>query len=204
MVDPEWQSYGVALKPNVAFGQIDDETLDLLFHNSLSVLRVAHAAVGVMEAEFGKSSIKPFFATGINIAGRQRMLTQRAAKEYCFAVSGIQPTHNVEALHGTMGLFEDSLFGLAFGSTDLGLIEPKITLEWQFLELLNLWYYMQDRLEDGLAHASDLSPDAMAQIGEISNLLLVESNRAVSMYVDWALRFEEDQTASPDQQNALY
>ena len=49
------------------------------------------------------------FGAAINVAGRQRMLTQKMAKEALMVHLKIDEAKNKENLNKTMGLFRDSL-----------------------------------------------------------------------------------------------
>ncbi len=61
------------------------------------------------------------WAATINVAGRQRMLAQRAAKEAFQIFLDIEPKKSAEDLRKTMGLFEESLEKLARKDASLGL-----------------------------------------------------------------------------------
>ena len=60
-------------------------------------------------------------ATAINVAGRQRMLSQKMAKEALGIVHGDRPIQAQEQLRQTRDLFERGLSGLIEGDRDPGL-----------------------------------------------------------------------------------
>jgi nitrate/nitrite-specific signal transduction histidine kinase len=67
------------------------------------------------------SSLYANDATVINLAGKQRMLTQKMSKEALFVTKGIDADKNKEALSKTEGLFDKTLTGLINGDKDLDL-----------------------------------------------------------------------------------
>ena len=70
----------------------------------------------------------------INLAGKQRMLTQKMSKEALLVAKGIDAEENKANLQKTAALFGKTLTGLVKGDADLGL--PK-TEDAAILEQLN-------------------------------------------------------------------
>lgn len=64
------------------------------------------------------------YASTVNIAGRQRMLTHKAAKEMCFISLGIQSEEKRATLRETIDLFTISLKAMENGDFDMGVIDP--------------------------------------------------------------------------------
>ncbi|MBI4616718.1 MAG: type IV pili methyl-accepting chemotaxis transducer N-terminal domain-containing protein [Planctomycetes bacterium] len=64
------------------------------------------------------------FAVAINVAGRQRMLSQKCAKEACQVLLGIELEKSKESLTASMALFEQSLAGLTKGDAEMRLPAP--------------------------------------------------------------------------------
>ncbi len=78
-------------------------------------------------------------AKRIDIAGRQRMLTQRMAKFLCYARSGVDAVENVEKLVGAKNLYQASHKGFAFGDEEIGLFEEteeSVIRVWRDVDLL--------------------------------------------------------------------
>ncbi|MGF1445366.1 MAG: type IV pili methyl-accepting chemotaxis transducer N-terminal domain-containing protein, partial [Pikeienuella sp.] len=57
----------------------------------------------------------------INLAGRQRMLSQRMARATFYTRLGVEPSRHLEMLTAASALFDTTLAGLRDGSEDLGL-----------------------------------------------------------------------------------
>lgn len=62
--------------------------------------------------------------TVINLAGKQRMLTQKMSKEALLMIKGIEIEKNRARLKETIASFDKTLYGLKFGSKELNL--PKV------------------------------------------------------------------------------
>jgi GTP cyclohydrolase I len=119
--------------------------------------------------------------TVINLAGKQRMLTQKMSKEALFIAKGINVEKNKENLKKTSELFDKTLKGLIDGDKDLNLLktENKEILA-QLNKVKELWNSFKaniDKVIDGKADKATL--DAIAK----DNIpLLKEMNSAVGMY----------------------
>lgn len=69
----------------------------------------------------------------IDVAGRQRMLTQRMAKLFCFAQSGAAVETNLAKLQDARDLFRKSHLGMAQGDEAMGLFpegKPEVLSAW--------------------------------------------------------------------------
>ena len=108
--------------------------------HALPVRKAANGVGMALEAANAGSGGSDDLARLINVAGRQRMLTQRAAKEYCLIAAGIDVAGNRAALAKTVALFDRSLEGLIAGDAELGLIAaPDETLLYQLDYVRDLW-----------------------------------------------------------------
>jgi len=137
----------------------------------------------VKKAETAKeaSSTKGQSATVINLAGKQRMLTQKMSKEALFIAKGIDVKANTESLKKTASLFDKTLKGLADG--DEGLKLPKTTdkdILAQLKKVSELWASMKtsiDKVADGKSDKATLEAIAKENIPLLKNM-----NQAVQMY----------------------
>ena len=109
----------------------------------------------------------------INLAGKQRMLTQKMSKEALFVAKGIDADANKANLVKTVALFDKTLKGLIDGDESLGL--PKTTNP-DILKQLNvvseLWIPFKASIEKGDLEA----------INKQNLPLLKNMNKAVQMY----------------------
>lgn len=122
------------------------------------------AAHAVTEAEY---------AAAINVAGRQRMLTQKMAKEALFVHLGVDAEGNASALQATMTLFEDSLNHLLRGDADLSIPKPPSDkVKASLNKVQSKWATYKSALNSG----------SVSQISKLSTPILKEMNKAVKAY----------------------
>ncbi len=157
-------------------GEIASQNLPLLKAMNKAVLMYEKAArSGSMAANEG-------LATSINLAGKQRMLTQKMSKEFLLIAYGHQAEDNKLNLLESYSLFDRTLTGLEAGDEVLGLpgtqdaailSQLKVVKElWQPFKLL-----VKAAAESG--EMDDADKDALAD----SNLpLLKEMNKAVKLF----------------------
>lgn len=96
-----------------------------IYNLSLQVLNGTEGLVRGMQQSYTESKlVSPSTLTGLRLAGRQRMLSQRMTKEFCMVHSDYKPEDNRTKLKGTLQEFEDALADLKNGSQELGLEKP--------------------------------------------------------------------------------
>lgn len=111
--------------------------------------------------------------TVINLAGKQRMLTQKMSKEALFIAKGVSVDANKASLAKTITLFDKTLKGLVAGDESLGL--PATTnadILAQLKVVTDLWTPFKDAVEKG----------DLAAINKQNIPLLKNMNKAVGMY----------------------
>ena len=124
-------------------------------------------------------------STVINIAGRQRMLSQKMSKEAVAIQAGLSVKENRASLQKTHDLFNKSLAGLINGNSDMHLpstSNPEILGQMRKVE--SLWKTFSSQIQIILNPASDHSMvTAAAEKIIATNIpLLKEMNNAVGMY----------------------
>lgn len=113
----------------------------------------------------------------INLAGRQRMLTQKMTKEMLFTMVGIDQK---AAMDKTKNLFDKTLNGLIDGDLEMGLKATKnpVIVD-QLLLVRGLWDEFQKDLKKGL-DTQDVK--VLTALTEESVAILKEMNAAVKLY----------------------
>ncbi len=167
-------------KPNVEAalnGQIDQAVLKRVAAQNLPLLKEMNKAVQ-MYAKASGSDLDPAMATTINLAGKQRMLTQKMTKELLLVANGIDVEANKANLKKTVALFERTLKGLFDGDSELGLPGTKDPAIRKQLEVVQgLWAEYKPILDN-----VDTSPEGLAKAAKLNLSLLKEMNKAVKMY----------------------
>lgn len=127
------------------------------------------------------NEISQQMAVQINLSGKQRMLTQKMAKESLLIAQGIDAEKNKENLKASMALFEKTLTGLKEGDESLELAK---TTESEILEQLakvdELWANLKPNIEAMIS--GDGNKDNLVNIADKNLPLLKEMNQAVGLY----------------------
>ena len=154
----------------------------------LSVVALSACFTLVAQAEApktdGKTEVtqtKEQGANVINLAGKQRMLTQKMSKEALFIAKGIDADANTEALKKTAALFDKTLKGLVDGDDELKL--PKTTdkdILAQLKKVSELWTSMKKSIDIVAGGKADKA--ALEAIAKENLPLLKNMNQAVQMY----------------------
>ncbi|MEM6587726.1 MAG: type IV pili methyl-accepting chemotaxis transducer N-terminal domain-containing protein [Pseudomonadota bacterium] len=182
-VEELWTAYGAFVA--TASMSVDDAqtALPQIALLNLPVLRQMNKSVGAFERHYGGTGeIHPVLALAINVSGRQRMLSQRASKEFCLILAGVNPQANRKALAETVTLFETSLVALKNGSEDMGLPPaPTDEIQAQLQTVNNLWAPLK-AVFDATVMGTMPSEAQINQVARDNNPLLKEMNKAVLMY----------------------
>ncbi len=114
----------------------------------------------------------------IDVAGRQRMLTQRMAKYFCYARSNVNPAESAAILTKAMGLFEATHIALKAGNTDQEIFAETHTIplaKWE--ELNSYWNPLKAIYENALggtliteeefARANGLTGEALKRANDL-------------------------------------
>ncbi len=167
-------------KPNIdaaLTGAVDKAVLEKVAAQNLPLLKNMNKAVQ-MYAKMSGSSLEPAMATTINLAGKQRMLTQKMTKELLLIANGIDVDANKASLQKTVALFERTLKGLLDGDSELGLPGTKdAAIRTQLEVVKGLWAEYKPVLDK-----VDTSAEGLAKAAKLNLPLLKEMNKAVKMY----------------------
>lgn len=148
------------------------------------ILNTMDAAVKMFEVEAGKVLAKdPTLALVINLAGKQRMLTQKMSKEALLRYLKIDDIANGKLLRDTSALFDKTLKGLKDGDSELGLPAQEDTnIRAQLNLISSFWsvaYPLIQKISDLSAY---VSKEEAATVTELLSAVLKESDKAVKMY----------------------
>jgi len=151
----------------------------LVASGSRGILAAAAKAVDLYEAS-QKKVHGGSQGTVVNIAGRQRMLSQKMAKEALQVALGIEPETSLAELAKTRALFARSQQGLEGGDAELGLPAAATPAALKQLQKVSgLWADYQARL-DAAAKPRPAAAD-LAALASLSQVVLAEANRAVML-----------------------
>lgn len=127
---------------------------------------------------------KAFLGIEINLSGKQRMLSQKMAKEALLIYLGIDRRKNKILLRETYRLFDRTLNGLKYGGGELGL--PGTTekdIAQQLDSVIKVWEELKPAIEKSFDIMVDkVSKEEIIKIANLNVLILDEMDKAVGMY----------------------
>ncbi len=171
-----WKNFKPSINA-VLEGDTSKIILEKIAKENLPLLKNMNAAVQ-MYAKAGGSTLDPAMATTINLAGKQRMLTQKMTKELLLVANNISADANKESLDKTAALFDRTLKGLLEGDEDLGLPGTKdAAIRDQLAVVQKLWSDYKPVLD-----AVDTSDAGLTKAADLNLPLLKNMNEAVKMY----------------------
>ena len=153
----------------------------------LSVVALSACLTMAVQAETPKAEAttvtqtKQQSGTIINLAGKQRMLTQKMSKEALFIAKGINVKANTESLKKTASLFDKTLKGLVQGDESLKLSKTtnKEILA-QLKKVSELWASLKTNIDKVASGSTDKA--LLEAIAKENLPLLKNMNQAVQMY----------------------
>lgn len=121
-------------------------------------------------------------AVVINLAGKQRMLTQKMTKEALLVQLGVAKDDNLLNLRETTSLFDRTLAGLLDGDSDLELPGTQDAgIRSQLTKVSGLWSKLLPQLDAVIAGGS-LASDQLVSLLKENVTLLKEANQAVKLF----------------------
>lgn len=167
-----WEKYKQSLK---------NDDIDAVTRLNLSVLKNMNDAVGMYEKASIAAGIKSS-GTVINVAGRQRMLSQKMSKEICLIVLNKNTTENLNNLSATKDLFNKSHNGLINGNSSMNLVPTTDErCKKQMAIVDTLWKSFKVLIEKIISDKS-ASQETLFEVYKQNPILLNQMNRAVKLY----------------------
>ncbi len=106
-------------------GENSTEAVTTIADQSVPVLDIAKLLVSTISEEYSNPvALLQADALVIDIAGRQRMLSQRMSKNVCLIAAGVNVDTAMSELASTAQLFENALIALQNGMPDAGVKAP--------------------------------------------------------------------------------
>jgi hypothetical protein len=121
-----WTPFYKKIEDVASFNNLSDKTFKYIDKNNIPLLKKMNEAVTLYTKLGNKGSSKLKMANDINLAGKQRMLTQKIAKDLLLYQANINPKKALESLNSSVKLFDKTLNGLYNGDKDLKLVGTKL------------------------------------------------------------------------------
>jgi len=175
-----WAPFQSAVADILTAGKVDESKLSVVGDTNLPVLVRMNETVGLIADTYATGGdIDPARGNTINVAGRQRMLSQKMAKEFCMILAGFEEGTNREALQSTMSQFETALGKLIAGADGLEVPNPAIGSR---LERVGKVYESIKVSYEGILAGETPSAEEIASVSSQSNRVLREMNQIVFAY----------------------
>ncbi len=187
-VEEEWMLIHKAVDAILIDGH-DVESAHFIDDHNLKLLELTNKLASDISTQYAHPyEISAADALMMEIAGRQRMLTMKMAKDSCEIWTGYNTEHGREDLRETMVIFENSLKALRFGMPEAGIGgAPNDIIREDLDKLLARWEIIkvnQQTLVDG----GELNMDQKYEIFHDLNIELVELEHLLEDYRDYAER----------------
>lgn len=175
-----WSEFGPAVEASLAPG--GTEAARIVFAKNAALLKQSNAAVSALVIAHGSGALAPDIAIAINIAGRQRMLSQKMAKEFCEVATGLEVAAARQSLAETVSLFESSHIALRDGDATKQIIAaPSREIAAKLAEVEELWMEMKPVIE-AVINGAVPGVDDLNLVADKNNPLLSTMNEAVGLY----------------------
>ena len=175
IIDRLWQPFYRNIKA-ILSSKAKESNYEFLEKNNMNLLKEMNKVVKLYIAE-NSNNRKFKLANDINLAGKQRMLTQRMAKDLLAISNNLDKEKHIKDLKKTRTLFTQILKGLLNGDKNLNLKGTKLP---KIVEQLNVvhkfWKDIQALLDNALK-----GNDKEKVITELDNIS-VEMDKAVTLY----------------------
>jgi hypothetical protein len=176
-VDGLWAGFDPAISGIISTGAVDDSQIATIASGSVPLLKAMNKGVKLYESAATGGDMNPALAVAINLAGRQRMLTQKMSKEFLLIAKGHDADANGASLTETIALFDTTLNGLINGDDTTGLSPtPTDEIGAQLAAVQALWTPFKAALESGS------TPESIKTVANTNVPLLKEMNKAVGMF----------------------
>ncbi len=183
VVDEEWDEFSdmiegfmmIRLMTPSTMVHFDEVGLDVLSDMDFTVTTIANTYSANLE------NLPQILALTINFAGRQRMLTQKIAKEYCLISTGVNIEANLQNLRESNEQFNLTLQALEDGIPRMIAAAPTPEIMAKLKEVEELWERPNALIESALA-GDLIMPDDRRYLSDHVNVVLSTMNDAVTMY----------------------
>ena len=157
--------------------------LQQIAEHANNLTELMDVAVNVYEADADITSLRnmPGLARSINLAGKQRMLTQRISTEFLLIALDVETAKNRQRLKQNIELFEQTLTGLAEGDAELKLAgTQRAEILTQLVEADRHWQRFKPLVEAALNQRP--GPQQIQALADANLPLLREVNIAVKLF----------------------
>lgn len=183
LVDEKWLIFAPSIADIVSKGRSDSRNLQTLDESGLDLLGVMNSTVGKIAHAYGEDleELPLILSLTIDLAGRQRMFTQKMSKEFCLLDAGINIDDNRASLKRTQELFNLTLTSLVDGFPGMVIPAPNEDINSKLAEVTTLWQHINTILER-VASGGEITDQDRLTVAKDIEPVLTAMNEAVGMY----------------------
>lgn len=183
LVDREWNNFSETIESIAAEKRKTRDQIAALDAAGLSLASNMNDAVFSIVSGYGDllDDLPIIQSITIDITGRQRMLTQKAAKEFCLIEYGVDADANRANLAETITLFSDTLEALINGVPGMVNAPPNDAVLAKLNEVKAEWAAPYAMLLD-ISNGAQACCEQPREISAQTEKVLVLLNEAVKMY----------------------
>ena len=182
-IEAEWIEVtglaGAAISPT-GISTDDLRSLDMV---GLDLLEKGNAVVQQVSQTYGQQleDLPLILSISIDVAGRQRMLSQKMAKEFCLIDAGVDGDENRVRLAASIQVFNATLSGLQNGLSGMVIAAPNYDIRQKLREVASLWAPI-DVVLQSVADGAEITDEDRAAVVNNMDAVLEAMNEAVGMY----------------------
>lgn len=182
-VDRQWAEFYPLVQQIIEADECLVEDVERLDENGLILLAAAQNAVTKITQGYGRESdgVSLVASTTAGLPGRQRMLSQRGAKEFCLVDAGVDVAENRARLEETTLLFTNTLNALIDGIPGMMPPPPNEEIRNKLLEVRAAWERPEIALIRAYSGETITDEDRQAVAVQMEDVLFL-MNVAVGMY----------------------
>ena len=176
-----WIPFSKKIANIESFKDLNDKTFEYIDKNNLPLIKKMNEAVILYTKLGNQNGNKLKMANDINLAGKQRMLTQMMAKDLLLYQANINPKRALESLSNSIKLFDKTLNGLYKGDKELNLVGTKLPkIVNQLDRVKESWQYTKPLIKKAIKDKEnqELTKETIASLDKTKE----EMNKAVELY----------------------
>ena len=182
VVEELWYPFESMVRRIVDRGEAREREILHIAETNVSLLKEANTLVELLVEYYGREDTDMGRAIAINIAGRQRMLSQKMTKETGLSAYGWRPDVTRVDLKETMRLFEDSLAALMSGNPSFTLPRPPEEVWQQLTVVKGLWADFKPEVAKFLPEEKTIERHCLFDVASRSDPVLANVHKAVNLY----------------------
>jgi len=182
-VAEDWAAFSQSFQMALGNGVVAQGALAGIDETGLQLLADMNRAVNKTASTYGDAlpDMPLILSLTIDLAGRQRMFTQKAAKEYCLIDAGVNVVENRARLAETTKLFSLTLGALQSGMPGMVMAAPNDEIRGQLAAVAEAWAGPKAALEAAAA-GEEINDTGRIAIVNAMERVLALMNEAVGMY----------------------